>query len=97
MLTEIAERAIAHTRTKELLVVGGFARNKRFHEMLEAICNDWNLELKVCPYKYASDNGTMIAWCGILQYNSQGGLKFEDSLVLPDWRSDKIKIEWIKE
>ncbi|NHJ05339.1 MAG: tRNA (adenosine(37)-N6)-threonylcarbamoyltransferase complex transferase subunit TsaD [Candidatus Heimdallarchaeota archaeon] len=97
MLTEIAERAIAHTRTKELLVVGGFARNKRFQEMLNAICDDWGLKLLVCPYKYASDNGTMIAWGGILSYQASGELDINDSLVLPDWRSDKVKIEWNKE
>ncbi len=95
MLTEIAERAIAHTRMTELLVVGGFARNKRFQEMLQAICDDWNLTLSVCPYQFASDNGTMIAWGGILKYQSSGELKVSDSQVKPDWRSDKVKIEWI--
>jgi glycoprotease/Kae1 family metallohydrolase len=94
MLTEIAERAIAHTRTNEILIVGGFARNKRFQSMLQEICNDWDLKMLICPYKYASDNGTMIAWGGILQYKAIGGLKTEDSLVLPDWRSDAVKIVW---
>ncbi|MFW9922335.1 MAG: KEOPS complex N(6)-L-threonylcarbamoyladenine synthase Kae1 [Candidatus Thorarchaeota archaeon] len=94
MLTEIAERAIAHTRTKELMVVGGFARNKRFQEMLQALCNDWNLTLSVCPYQFASDNGTMIAWGGILVNSVSGGINIGDSLVLPDWRSDQVKIEW---
>ena len=94
MLSEIAERAIAHTRTKELMVVGGFARNKRFEEMLNEIGKDWELRLAICPHKYASDNGTMISWNGILAYLSQGGINFEDSLVLPDWRSDQVKIVW---
>ncbi|NHJ85699.1 MAG: N(6)-L-threonylcarbamoyladenine synthase Kae1 [Asgard group archaeon] len=94
MLTEIAERAIAHTRSKELLVVGGFARNKRFQEMLDEICKDWNLTLSVCPYQYASDNGTMIAWGGILQYQATGALSIDESNVIPDWRSDAVKIIW---
>ncbi len=94
MLTEIAERAIAHTRTSEILIVGGFARNKRFQSMLQEICDDWKLKMLICPYKYASDNGTMIAWGGILQYKAIGGLKIEKSLVLPDWRSDTVKIVW---
>ena len=94
MLTEIAERAIAHTRTTEILIVGGFARNKRFQSMLQEICDDWKLDMLICPYKYASDNGTMIAWGGILQYQAIGGLKIKDSLVLPDWRSDAVKIVW---
>ena len=95
MLTEIAERAIAHTRTSELMVVGGFARNKRFSEMLQAICEDWNLELLICPYQFASDNGTMIAWGGILAYQAHGGMQMDNSLVKPDWRSDKVKIDWV--
>lgn len=94
MLTEIAERAIAHTRLSELLVVGGFARNKRFQAMLQAICDDWNLTLSICPYQFASDNGTMIAWSGILTYQTLGELKVSDSQVKPDWRSDKVKIGW---
>ncbi|MBD3191322.1 MAG: tRNA (adenosine(37)-N6)-threonylcarbamoyltransferase complex transferase subunit TsaD [Candidatus Heimdallarchaeota archaeon] len=95
MLTEIAERAIAHSRKKELLVVGGLARNKRFQEMLESICQDWELQFLICPYRYASDNGTMIAWGGILKYLYSGELKIAQSLVLPEWRSDQEKINWI--
>ncbi|MBK5112002.1 MAG: tRNA (adenosine(37)-N6)-threonylcarbamoyltransferase complex transferase subunit TsaD [Candidatus Heimdallarchaeota archaeon] len=94
MLTEIAERAIAHTRAPELLIVGGFARNQRFQSMLQEICKDWKMKMLVCPYKYASDNGTMIAWGGILQYKGAGALKTEESQVLPDWRSDAVKIVW---
>ena len=94
MLTEIAERAIAHTRAPELLIVGGFARNQRFQSMLQEICKDWKMKMLVCPYKYASDNGTMIAWGGILQYKAVGALKTEESQVLPDWRSDAVKIAW---
>lgn len=94
MLSEIAERAIAHIRSSELLVVGGLARNKRFQVMLNEICKDWNLTLSVCPYQYASDNGTMIAWGGILNYKANGPLSISDSLVIPDWRSDAVKINW---
>ncbi|NHJ85548.1 MAG: N(6)-L-threonylcarbamoyladenine synthase Kae1 [Asgard group archaeon] len=94
MLAEIAERAIAHTRTDELLVVGGFARNKRFESMLREICNDWGLKFAICPYEYASDNGTMIAWGGILNYNSSGATSINNSQVLPDWRSDTVEIKW---
>lgn len=96
MLTEIAERAIAHTRAKEMMVVGGFARNKRFHKMLEAICEDWDIQLSICPYQFAGDNGTMIAWGGILAHQAGEILLPEDSLVLPDWRSDTVKVSWLK-
>jgi universal protein Kae1 len=94
MLAEIAERAIAHIRSSELLVVGGLARNKRFQSMLNKICKDWDIALSVCPYQYASDNGTMIAWGGILAYNANGAMKVSESLVKPDWRSDTVKITW---
>jgi glycoprotease/Kae1 family metallohydrolase len=96
MLAEITERAIAHTRPNELLVVGGFARNQRFQSMLKVICADWSISLAVCPYKYASDNGTMIAWGGILEYRAGNSIPITDSLVLPDWRSDEVKISWLK-
>jgi len=94
MLAEIAERAIAHTRTTELLVVGGFARNKRFQKMLEEICNDWKVRLSICPFKYASDNGAMIAWNGILTFLAEGSTSIAESQVKPDWRSDEVRISW---
>jgi glycoprotease/Kae1 family metallohydrolase len=94
MLAEIAERAIAHLRSDELLVVGGLARNKRFQEMLKSVCKDWNIDLSICPFRYASDNGTMIAWGGILSYKANGPLDLSNSLVQPDWRSDSVKVTW---
>jgi len=62
--------------------------------MLQEIFDDWNLKMHICPYRYASDNGTMIAGEGIVQYKAAGSLKPEESLVLPDWRSDEVKIIW---
>ena len=62
--------------------------------MLQEICDDWKMKMLICPFRYASDNGTMIAWGGILQYKGAGALKTEESLVLPDWRSDEVQIVW---
>jgi len=38
MISEATERAIAFTKKKELLVVGGVAANKRLSQMLQSVC-----------------------------------------------------------
>ena len=72
MLTEVTERALAHTEKKEVLLTGGVAANKRLQEMIKYICDDHNARFEVVPLRYAGDNGAMIAWTGILTFNEVG-------------------------
>ena len=66
MLTEVTERAMAHTGKKECLLTGGVAASIRLREMLNIMCKERNAEFAVVPYEYAGDNGAMIAYNGLL-------------------------------
>lgn len=94
MLTEVTERALAHTEKKEVLLTGGVAANKRLQEMIRYICDEHNSRFEVVPLRYAGDNGAMIAWTGILQYKSNGRDMIEDTIIKPKERMDNIEIPW---
>jgi glycoprotease/Kae1 family metallohydrolase len=95
MLTEVTERALAHTGKKEVLLVGGVAANKRLQEMMKIMCEERGAKMYVVPEKYSGDNGVMIAWTGLLAYKSGWKQSFKDK-ILPKWRIDEVEITWIK-
>jgi len=90
MLTEVAERALAHTEKNELLLVGGVASSKRLQEMMKTMCEERGARFYVVPAKYSSDNGVMIAYAGLLAYKNGFDKPFED-LIRPKWRIDEVK------
>jgi len=94
MLTEVTERALAHTKKSEVLLTGGVAANKRLQEMIKSICEDHGTRYEVVPLKFAGDNGAMIAWTGILRFKSEGGFNLSQTNINPKERMDKILIPW---
>lgn len=97
MVVEVVERALAQTGKKEVLLTGGFARNQRIREMIREMVELHNATFHVVPLEYATDNGVMIAWTGILAYQSGLQLNVEDSLVKPKWRIEDVQIVWMME
>ena len=89
MLVEVTERALAHTQKKELLLVGGVAKNKRLQEMLNQMAKDHNTIFKVPEDQYLGDNGAMIALTGALINKPQKQID-----INPTWRTDTVKITW---
>ncbi|MFW9918194.1 MAG: bifunctional N(6)-L-threonylcarbamoyladenine synthase/serine/threonine protein kinase [Candidatus Thorarchaeota archaeon] len=94
MLAEIAERAIAHTKKQEMLLTGGVARNNRLTEILEGVAARHSAKFHRVSPPLAGDQGAMIAWTGILQYQSDDILDIDSSQVLPKWRTDEQDIGW---
>ena len=94
MLTEVTERALAHTGKDEVLLTGGVAANKRLQEMVKYISKEHGARFEVVPLKYAGDNGAMIAWTGILRYKSIGGNNISETRINPKERMDQITIPW---
>ena len=94
MLAEIAERAIAHTKKNELLLTGGVARNNRLTEILEGVAKRHDANFHRVSPQLAGDQGAMIAWNGILQYNARNTIEVNVSNVLPKWRTDEQDILW---
>lgn len=95
MLVEVAERALAHTGKEEVLLVGGVAANKRLQQMLRTMCEDRGANLMVVDIKYSGDNGTMIAWPGILAYSSGQETILEKSGLKQKWKADETEITWM--
>jgi len=94
MLTEVTERALAHTEKKEVLLTGGVAANQRLQSMIKSISKEHDARFEVVPLKFAGDNGAMIGWAGILRYKSDGGHKISETLIKPKERMDKITVPW---
>jgi N6-L-threonylcarbamoyladenine synthase/protein kinase Bud32 len=96
MLTEVTERALAHTGKNEVLLTGGVAANKKLQEMVKYISKEHDVRFEVVPLKYAGDNGAMIGWTGILRYKATGGNTISDTQINPKERMDQITIPWRK-
>lgn len=96
MLTEVTERALAHTEKIEVLLTGGVAANKKLQEMIHDISTEHNARFEVVPLKLAGDNGAMIAWTGILRYKESGGHQLAETTINPKERMDQISIPWRK-
>ena len=94
MLSEVTERALAHTEKTEVLLTGGVAANKRLQNMIEYISKEHDARFEVVPLRYAGDNGAMIGWTGILRYIAEGGHNISETIIKPKERMDKITIPW---
>lgn len=94
MLTEVTERALAHTEKKEVLLTGGVAANRRLQSMIEYISKEHEARFEVVPLQFAGDNGAMIGWAGILRYKAEGGHTISETYIKPKERMDQITIPW---
>ncbi len=97
MLVETAERALAHTGKKELLLGGGVACNMRLQEMCKKMCGDRNVNFFVPPNNLLTDNGAMIAFLGeiIFKKNIKFLEKDFDKLdIKPRQRTDEVEVKW---
>lgn len=97
MVVEVAERALAHTGKKEVLLAGGVGANTRLREMLTDMCEARGAKFYVPEKRFMGDNGTMIAYTGLLMYKSGNTLTLEESRVNPSYRTDDVKVTWIRE
>ncbi len=96
MLSEVTERALAHTEKPEVLLTGGVAANKKLQSMLQVIAMEHDARFCVVPQGLAADNGAMIAWTGILAYKSGLVTPVEDSYVNVKWRLEDVYAPWVE-
>lgn len=94
MLVEVTERALAHSKKREVMLCGGVAANTRLREMLKVMADEHYAEFHMPPMKYCGDNGAMIAWMGQLmhEHGLVGGL--EDTGVIQRYRTDEVDVPW---
>jgi N6-L-threonylcarbamoyladenine synthase/protein kinase Bud32 len=96
MLTEVTERALAHTEKPEVLLTGGVAANKKLQSMLQVIAEEHDARFCVVPRGLAADNGAMIAWVGILAYKSGLITPIEESYINVKWRLEDVYAPWVE-
>ena len=93
-LTEVTERAMAHTEKKEVLLGGGVAANKRLRQMVQIMAEERGACFFVPSKDLCIDNGAMIAWLGILMYNSGIRMSIKQSIIDQRFRTDMVKVTW---
>jgi N6-L-threonylcarbamoyladenine synthase/protein kinase Bud32 len=96
MVTEVTERVLAHTEKNEVLLTGGVAANRRLQSMLNSIAEEHDAKFNVVPREFATDNGAMIAWTGVLAYTHGLVTPVEESFVKLRWRLEKVDVPWMK-
>ncbi|HUT00584.1 MAG TPA: bifunctional N(6)-L-threonylcarbamoyladenine synthase/serine/threonine protein kinase [Candidatus Thermoplasmatota archaeon] len=94
MLTEVTERAMAHTEKQEVLLGGGVASNKRLRDMVQTMARDRGAKFFVPSRDVCIDNGAMIAWLGLLMYHSGLRMRIEDSIINQRFRTDMVEVTW---
>lgn len=97
MLVEAAERALAHTQKKELLLGGGVACNSRLQEMCKLMCEARGAKY-FCPERqFLVDNAGMIAYLGLKMFKKGIFYKVEDldnADFDPKERTDMVEVGW---
>ncbi len=94
MLTEVTERALAHTSKKEVILGGGVGCSKALQEMVAKMCEERGAKLFVPPNSVMVDNGAQIAWTGLLMYQSKVRTNLSQSNILPKQRTDNVRVMW---
>ena len=95
MVTEVTERALAHTGKNEVLLTGGVAANKRLQSMVKSIAEEHDARFCGVPSQFAVDNGAMVAWTGVLGYTHGMVTSIEKSSVKLRWRLEEVEVPWI--
>lgn len=96
MVSEVTERALAHTEKNEVILTGGVAANKRLQSMIKVIADEHKARFLPVPAQFAIDNGAMIAWAGILAYKHGVTVPLERSFVKLKWRLDEVPVPWVE-
>jgi len=94
MLVEVTERAMAHVEKGEVLLGGGVVQNKRLQEMVRIMAEERGAKMFVPPSKLCIDNGAMIAWTGLLMYDSGTRMEVDNTEINQRFRTDEVEVTW---
>nr|ACO11504.1 Probable O-sialoglycoprotein endopeptidase [Caligus rogercresseyi] len=94
MLVETTERAMAHTGSQEVLIVGGVGCNLRLQEMMGIMCEERGGKLYGTDTRFCIDNGAMIAQAGWEMFRVGISSKMEDTDITQRFRTDEVDVKW---
>ncbi len=94
MLTEVTERAMAHTAKQEVLLGGGVASNKRLQEMVTTMAEAREARCFVPRRDLLVDNGAMIGWTALLMHHAGVQMDVAETRVRQRFRTDEVDVVW---
>ncbi len=94
MLTEVTERAMAHTGKGEVLLGGGVASNHRLQDMVTEMAVAREGGCHVPPGDLLVDNGAMIAWTALLMHRAGVEMDVASTQVQQKYRTDEVDVVW---
>ncbi|KAG9031905.1 putative tRNA threonylcarbamoyladenosine biosynthesis protein kae1 [Tulasnella sp. JGI-2019a] len=94
MLVEITERAMAHVRSKEVLIVGGVGCNERLQQMMGVMAQERGGSVFATDERYCIDNGIMIAQAGLLAYRMGQRTPIQETTCTQRFRTDEVHVTW---
>ena len=95
MVTEVTERALAHTGKTEVLMGGGVACNERLAQMVRTMAEERGVAFHRPPKPLLVDNGAMIAWTGLRAVAAGARTALDDSMVEQGQRTDMVDAVWM--
>jgi N6-L-threonylcarbamoyladenine synthase len=66
--TELALQKYDVSNVTDFVVCGGVAANQELRTRLSQMLSTYNMNMRVAPVKYCTDNGVMVAWTGMERY-----------------------------
>jgi N6-L-threonylcarbamoyladenine synthase len=94
MLVEATERAMAHCRIDDVLIVGGVGCNERLQEMMRTMVAQRGGRCFDMDERYCIDNGAMIAWAGLLEFRGGTFTPLKHATVTQRFRTDDVVVRW---
>ena len=85
---------MAHTEKDQVMLGGGVASNSRLREMVQIMAKERGADFFVPEKSLCVDNGAMIAWLGILMYDSGTRMKIEETVIDQRFRTDMVDVTW---
>ena len=76
------------------MLVGGVGANKRLGEMLDIMCQERGARFFFPARKFMGDNGSMIAYTGLIMMKSGIVTSLAESKVRPGYRTDDVPVTW---
>jgi N6-L-threonylcarbamoyladenine synthase len=93
-LTEVTERAMAQLGKDEVLLGGGVAANQRLRSMVDTMAKERDARFFVPTKDLCVDNGAMIAWLGLIMYQSGMRMTLADTTIDQRFRTDMVDVIW---
>jgi len=94
MLVETTERAMAHTGSQEVLIVGGVGCNERLQVMMEKMCEERGAKIFATDERFCIDNGAMIAVAGLAMFKAGVTTPLEETNCRQRYRTDEVEAVW---